>query len=149
MRIIHVYHTGSNIGYYHTILKRLHKYKKYKAEVQFINIGIYTIDGNQVADVLSYQTFPDQNNRKFNPDLVRMGDKLFREFNGHKIIVCTHDNGDIDSFERFEDSKEIPRVKCFPSKRFLDNYNVILPIGSSGSYTKSTNQFYNYLKSNV
>lgn len=145
MKIIHVFHTGSNIGYYHTVLKRLNKYKKYKAEVQFIGIANYVRDGNQPADVLSYQTFPDQNNQKFNPNLVKLSDKLFHEFDGHKIIVDTHTNGNIDAFERFLYSRPIPRVKCFPSDRFLDNYNVVLALYTGFNHSKLTNEFYEYL----
>ena len=150
MRITHVYHTGVNIGYYHKVLKVLNKYKKYDVKVLFISLGDYVKLGiNPPADVLSYQTFPDQRNRKFNPNLVRMGDALFHEFKGHKIIVCTHDNGNIDSFARFRNSKKIPRVKCFPTKQFLDNYNVILSFKRGIIQPKSAKQFYDYLKNNV
>jgi len=149
MKIIHVYHTGSNIGYYHIVLKRLNKYRKYKVVVQFIGIADYVEYGNQIAGVLSYQTFPDQNNRKFNPDLVKRSDKLFHEFDGHKIIVDIHANGDIDSFERFENSMWIPRVKCFPSERFFDEYNVILALNKGFNHSKLTNQFYDYLENNI
>lgn len=78
-------------------------------------------------DVLLYQTYPDEFNQgKFNPRLVEASDKLFRQFQGLKILACTHDNGDTDSFSRFSDSKMLPRVKCFPSKRFVREYNVVL-----------------------
>jgi len=102
-------------------------------EEQFdVNIVVSRLDeyektGNMDADVLLYQTFPDEFlEKKFNPKLVEKTDKLFEEFAGLKILVCTHDNGDMDSFTRFSNGKDIPRVKCFPSKWFIKNFNVVL-----------------------
>lgn len=124
--LTHVYHTGANIGFYHRVLDMVQK--KYPFTYFLVRLDAYVKLGNPPTDFLSYQTFPDEfHKNKFNPNLVKMGDKLFQEFARHKILFDANDSGEIDSFSRFKDSKTLPRVKSFPSKWFLDNYNVILP----------------------
>jgi len=123
IKLHHVYHTGANILYFLHVLDALGE------EVELTKEGLYDFSLNGIpegTDVLTYQTFPDQYNKKFNKNLVEKTDKIFKSFEGLKILVCSHDCGDIDSFERFPDSKTLPRVKCFPTKWFIDNYNVIL-----------------------
>lgn len=125
--LTHVYHTGANIGYYHRVLDLMEK--KFKVACTLIRLDEYIAKGNPPTDFLSYQTFPDENQRsKFNPDLVKLGDTLFQKFTGHKILFDANDSGEVDSFSRFKDSKELPRIKSFPSKWFLNNYNIILPV---------------------
>jgi len=117
----YVYHTGANVKYFDFVLRHM---KEYNVSVtkQKLNNFCSTLN----TDVLVYQTFPDQYNKKFNKALSIMTDKLFDSFSGLKILLCTHDCGDIDSYSRMANSKELPRIKCFPTQWFLDNYNVIL-----------------------
>jgi len=129
LKIVHVYHTGASIGYYHRVLSILAE--KQKILLEMIRLDHYvTLGRTPSTDVLSYQTFPDEKHKgKFNPRLVSAGDSLFQKFEGLKIISDAHDCSDADAFSRFSDSKELPRVKCFPSKWFLENYNVIMIAG--------------------
>lgn len=124
--LTHVYHTGANIGYYHRVLDIIQN--KYPINCTLIRLDEYVKQGNPFTDVLSYQTFPDEHHKgKFNPNLVKLGDKLFQQFTGHKILFDANDSGEVDSFSRFKEPKELPRIKTCPSKWFLDHYNVILP----------------------
>ncbi len=129
IKLRHIYHTGANIGYYHRVLSTLMSEKN--VTIELIPLNDYLKVGNSGnIDVLSYQTFPDEKlNTKFNPNLVRMTDKLFHGFKGLKIIFDAQDCSDADAFSRFPDSKELPRVKSFPSKWFLEEYNVIMIAG--------------------
>jgi len=125
VKIHHVHHSGANTPYFRKVLECLSK----KTDVYLRSSGLtpYLQEGNKDEDVLCYQTFPDENHMgKFNPNLVKQTDELFKAFTGHKILICTFDDGERDSYTRFPDSKELPRIKCFPSKRFLDKYNVVL-----------------------
>jgi len=125
IKIQHVFHTGANCKYLWDVLAILNERKDIKLWMDKISHYF-----NRDADVLLYQTFPDENNTKFNPKLIEQTDKIFKEFQGLKILVCTHDNGDTDSYPRFND-KTLPRIKTFPTKRFMEEYNVILTTGPS------------------
>lgn len=128
MHIHHVKHTGANIQYYEQMLLNL-KALGYKVTVSFLDE--YAKKGNIDADVLTYQTFPDENiPAKFNPKLVEKTDLLFCEFAGKKVLVDTHDNGNKDAFSRF--SSNVPRVKAFPSTDYLaKGFNVLVTTGVS------------------
>ncbi|OIO41686.1 hypothetical protein AUJ63_05260 [Candidatus Pacearchaeota archaeon CG1_02_35_32] len=174
IKLHHVFHTGANIGHYHRILDLLNN--RMDVEVSMCRIDEYVEkEGKFFPDVLTYQTFPDQNRTaKFNPALVKKADVLFNSFKGLKILFDAHDNGDIDAYYRFPNSREIPRIKSFPSHWFLSNYNVILPISLATTdyrtfpeeierirkngrekfkegynLQKSANTFYEYLKKEV
>lgn len=132
MKLCHVYHTGANNKYFLSVLEALKE-----VEVNKIGLHDFYLRGiPEGTDVLTYQTFPDQYNKKFNMDLVEKTDKIFNSFKGLKILVCVHDCGDIDSFVRFPDTKTLPRVKCFPTEWFLSNYNVIL-LSTVSSFEKT------------
>lgn len=119
MKLQHIYHTGANNKYFIDVLRGM------SASIYFDRLDFYSRNGNRNVDILTYQTFPDENiPGKFNPKLVEQTDKLFNEFQGLKILVDSHDNGDRDAFSRFDAG--IPRVKCFPSHRFERDYNVVL-----------------------
>lgn len=125
IKLHHVYHTGANNTYFLRVLNALNA----TDEIELSKEGLYEFYLNGVPhgiDVITYQTFPDQYNNKFNKGLIDKTDKVFNSFRGLKILVCSHDCGDIDSFERFPDSKTLPRVKCFPTEWFVNNYNVVL-----------------------
>jgi len=123
--LTHVYHTGANIGYYHRVLDIMQN--KYPINCTLVRLDDYVKQGNPSTDVLSYQTFPDEHHKgKFNPNLVKLGDKFFQQFTGHKILFDANDSGEVDSFSRFKNSKELPRIKSFPSKWFMEHYNVFL-----------------------
>lgn len=125
MRIHHVKHTGVNNGYFLQVLSEL--WEEYDIELVVSKLNQYIEHGNIEADVLTYQTFPDESfEKKHNSELVKKTDKLFREFSGLKILVDSHDNGDRDAFSRFKDSKTLPRIKSFPSRRFINEYNVVM-----------------------
>lgn len=125
VKLHYTHHTGANKQYFEKVLYKLAKDRK--IELRVTGIGEYLHEGNQDEDVLCYQTFPDEfQPAKHNPNLVQQTDKLFQVFPGHKILVDAHDNGEVDSFSRFADSQELPRVKCFPSQRFESQFNVIL-----------------------
>ena len=136
MNFYHVFHTGANNRYYHDVLEELDAQGKINLEMKRLNV--FAEEGvPNGADVLSYQTFPDENvTAKFNPTLVYKADEIFKQFSGHKIISCSHDNGGVDSYSRFPNSKELPRIKCCPTRWFLDNYNVVL-ISSFNTKDKS------------
>jgi len=118
-----IHHKGANGKYLLHVLNILKE--RNHIELWVDGLGEYFTIGNRNVDVLLYQTFPDVSNRKFNAKASKKTDKLFNEFQGLKILVDTNDNGDRDSYSRFND-KTIPRVKCFPSHRFVKEYNVVL-----------------------
>ncbi len=125
VKIHHVHHTGANTVYFRQVLGCLDKKKD--IEVKSLGLTPYLKEGNGDADVICYQIFPNEfQPAKFNPNLIKQADELFKAFKGHKILECTYDDGELDSYTRFPDSKELPRIKCFPSERFMDEYNVIL-----------------------
>jgi len=123
-----VEHSGANKRYYLAVLNHIRRNLEYDISVTISPLGKFIENGPpEGTDVLSYQTFPDQHNSgKFNKRIINKADHQFLAFTGKKIIVDSHDCGDKDAFERFAISKDLPRVKCFPSKWFLSNYNVIL-----------------------
>jgi len=125
VKIHNIYHSGANLGYLQRVLLAIQKFGD--IEVITSNLTAYNEEGNIYnADVLIYQTFPEQDHLgKFNPALVKRTDNLFREFRGYKILVDAHDNGEEDAYKRFK-NPEIPRIKCFPSYRYLRKFNVIL-----------------------
>lgn len=128
VKLLHVYHTGANNLYYQDVLEELKDQGKIDLTMVRLDEFVREPECMLHKDVMSYQTFPDEfHTGKFNPELVKLGDELFTQFEGDHIMVDSHDNGELDAFSRFEDP-EIPRVKCFPSKWFLDNYNVVLPV---------------------
>lgn len=121
------YHTGANNRYLYDVLNLLDKDDSYDVKVTKEKLPMFLENNPPKADVLLYQTYPDEFNKgKFNQSMIEASDKIFRDFKGLKILVCSHDNGDIDSFSRFSDSKKLPRIKTFPSKRFMNEYNVVL-----------------------
>jgi len=125
MKIRYVRHTGANTKYVEAVLFYLHD--EFKVDVFVTRLDEYARIGNVPSDVLLYHTYAEERvEGKFNPSLVEKTDKLFREFAGLKILVCTHDNGNTDSFPRFEDGKELPRIKCFPTERFSRDFNVVM-----------------------
>ena len=128
LHIYHVFHSGANTHYYSKVLSLMNENKYYDVRVTKIRVDKFHQEGvPHDVDVLTYQTYPDEfHTGKFSPIVVDPADKLFRSFQGLKILVCTHDFADADSFSRFADSKTLPRIKCFPSKWFMENYNVIL-----------------------
>jgi len=128
INICYTFHTGANRHYISKVLFLMDESDDYDVQVARISLNDFIESGvPKGTDVLLYQTFPDEHNRgKFNPRLIGASDWLFREFGGLKILACTHDSGDADSFSRFIDSKSLPRIKCFPSKMFMSKYNVIL-----------------------
>lgn len=124
IKLHHVYHTGANNKYFLNVINALGENK-----IELVKQGLYGFSLNGVSEgtnILTYQTFPDQHNKKFNKNLIKKTDEIFNSFKGLKILVCSHDCGDIDSFARFPDTKTLPRVKCFPTEWFVNNYNVIL-----------------------
>ena len=126
VKILNVHHTGANTLYHKQVLDcMVDNYKD--VYVETTGIGEYAEEGNPSDfDVVIYQTFPDEFHMgKFNPNLVALSDKVFKEFRGWKILACCHDNGEVDSYSRFNDPT-IPRIKCFPTERFLDKFNVVL-----------------------
>ena len=139
IKLLHVFHTGASIGYYHRVLGLLKEQGRVHSEL--IGIGAYLRLGNPKkhdCDILSYQTFPDEFHRgKFNAPFIEEVDKQFLKFNGLKIISDAHDCSDADAFSRFPDSKEFPRIKSFPSKWFLENYNVIMIAGIAATDSRT------------
>jgi hypothetical protein len=127
LHIHHVYHSGANKKYYTTVLGYINNHD-YDISVNMSPLGEFIEKGVlDNTDVLSYQTFPDEfNTRKFNPKVIDKSDSIFNTFKGFKILSDAHDCGDKDAYTRMPKGKEIPRVKCFPTKWFLKNYNVIL-----------------------
>jgi len=124
MKIHHIMHTGANNFYWLSVLNELRTV--YGIQVKISRLNHYEREGNWDGDVLTYQTFPDENQpSKFNPKLTEKTDKLFNEFQGLKILVDSHDDGDKDAFTRFN-NWSTPRIKAFPSKRFMKDYNVVL-----------------------
>jgi len=125
VKIHHVKHTGANTLYFKQVLSCLSE--RSDIDVRTSGLTPYLKEGNKGEDVLCYQTFPDEQHMgKFNPNLTKQTDELFKAFTGHKIVICTFDDGEKDSYTRFPDSKELPRIKCFPSERFMEQYNVVL-----------------------
>jgi len=128
MRFHHVNHSGTNRWYYLAVLDYIEENPSYgvtpsrSSLSEFINTG-----APEGTDILSYQTFPDEYNiKKFNPQVIEKSDLQFHTFKGRKLLVDTYDCGDKDAFSRMVSSTVLPRVKLFPTKWFLDNYNVIL-----------------------
>jgi len=119
----YIHHKGANGKYLINVLNILNERKDIKLWVD--SLGEYLTIGNRNVDVLLYQTFPDENNKKLNKKASEKTDSLFKSFQGLKILVDTHDNGDRDGFPRFND-RTMPRIKCFPSHRFMKEYNVVL-----------------------
>jgi len=124
----HVNHSGANRWYYLAVLDYVKENPSYGVTTsrsslrEFISVG-----APEGTDVLSYQTFPDEfNPKKFNPKVIEQSDLQFHTFNGRKLLIDTHDCGDEDSYSRMLSGIVLPRVKCFPSKWFLDNHNVVL-----------------------
>ena len=136
IKIRYIKHTGANTGYFLQVLGILHQKSEFNVEVTVTDLDKYTENINY--DILLYQTFPDHSNKKFNPSLVMKTDPLYHEFKGLKILVDAHDNGDVDAFSRFYETKEQPRVKCFPSHRFSNEYNIVL---NSTISTRTWNTF--------
>ena len=129
IKFCHVDHTGASRKYYLAVLKYIQRHPAlYGVEVEIISLSEFINKGTPpFTDVLSYQTFPDEwNEKKFNYKTIYQADARFHVFSGTKILVDVHDNGDCDAFTRMYAGRELPRVKCFPSKWFLENYNVIL-----------------------
>jgi len=125
IKLHHVFHTGANTKYYTKILDSM---DRDKVVVTKQGIDYFVKEGLPTdIDILTYQTFSEQTNAKFNPSLVKKSDELFNDFKRLKILVCTNDCGDIDSFARLTDTKTLPRIKCFPSKWFLDKNNIFNP----------------------
>lgn len=124
----HVDHSGANRKYYLAILAYINRHPEYDINITTASLSEFIEKGvPNGTDVLSYQTFPDERNeKKFNPSIIYKSDCVFHSFAGKKILVDVHDCGDNDSFTRIFAGKEMPRVKCFPSTWFLENYNVIL-----------------------
>lgn len=128
MRLHHVYHTGANQKYYLAVLDYVNREKSYGVTVSKSSLSEFINDGTpQGTNVLSYQTFPDDSNlKKFNKKVIERSDLQFHEFTGRKILVDTHDSGDQDAYSRMVYGIVAPRVKCFPSKWYLENFNVVL-----------------------
>lgn len=128
MNFHHVFHSGANNKYYKAVLDYIQKEKSYGITITTSHLGEFIHQGvPERTDVLSYQTFPDElHPKKFNAKAIAQSDLLFHSFKGLKILVDTNDCGDKDSFSRMFYSKEMPRVKCYPTDWFLKNYNVVL-----------------------
>ena len=124
----HVYHSGANRWYYLSVLKYIKEHPSYGVTVTTSNLSNFIREGvPDGTDVLSYQTFPDEHNRKkFNPASIEASDLHFHSFEGQKILVDTHDCGDKDAFSRMASSHILPKVKSYPTKFFLKGNNVIL-----------------------
>ena len=135
MKLYHVDHTGANRKYYLAVLNYINRRESYGISVEIAPMSEFIIKGvPKGTDVLSYQTFPDESNTgKFNQAVISKADFQFHSFEGKKIIIDTNDCGDNDGFSRMPFSREMPRVKCYPTKWFLKNYNVVMISGVSGN----------------
>ena len=124
----HVHHSGANTKYYMDMLSYIDKEKSYGVTVTKSPLNEFIDKGPpEGTDVLSYQTFPDEfNPKKFNPKVIEKSDLRFHTFRGRKILVDTHDSGDQDAYDRMLYGIVAPRVKCFPSERYLRRFNVIM-----------------------
>ena len=76
----HVHHSGANTKYYLNVLSYIHAHSEYNISVSRQSLSSFIKDGPpQGIDVLSYQTFPDESNKKkFNGRAVWLGDSRFR-----------------------------------------------------------------------
>jgi len=124
----HVDHNGANRKYYLAVLKHINEDPAYGVTVTTSRLTDFIREGvPDGTDVLSYQTFPDEFNlKKYSPAAIRESDSHFHSFKGQKILVDAHDCGDEDAYSRMASSHILPRVKCFPTKWFLNGYNVIM-----------------------
>ena len=124
----HVDHSGANRYYYLLVLKHIKENPSYGVTVTTSNLSDFIREGVPAGtDVISYQTFPDENNsKKYNPKVIEQSDRRFHAFKGQKILVDTHDCGDEDAFSRMASSHILPKVKSYPTKFFLKGNNVIL-----------------------
>ena len=128
MNLHHIYDSGANNKYYLAVLDYMHKEKSYGITVSKSPLRVFMDKGApKGTDVLSYQTFPDGDHpKKFRRKIIYKADHKFHAFKGQKILVDSYDCGDKDAFSRIPESRDIPRVKCFPTAWFLKNYNVVL-----------------------
>ena len=128
MNLHHVFHSGANTKYYIAILDYINRSKSNGITVSKSSLGEFIESGPpDGTDVLSYQTYPDEHNRrKFNPEVVYKADNKFYDFGGQKILIDTHDCGDNDAFSRMYAGRDIPRIKCYPTAWFLKNFNVVM-----------------------
>lgn len=125
--VVFAYDRGCNIQYLDLALRLLRRRKRITLTI--VTLRQFEKDGAQLkenADCLIYQTFPHQfHPLKYNDDLIKNTDVLFRDFHGLKFLYDTHDSGSVDSFSRFANS-QLPRIKSTPSYDFMRDHNVVL-----------------------
>lgn len=116
MKIQYCFSKGSNQKYFQKMLSLLED----KHTIIWNPLAEYT---ENLGDVLVYNTFPNETmGYKFKPWVIEKTDKLFLDFEGPKVLLDSHDNGNQNGFLRF--GNLFPRIKCAPTKFYLNNYPV-------------------------
>lgn len=124
------YHAGANCQYFETMLKHLRERDDFSYDI-IRPLDIEKTDFSKY-DVLVYQTFPDDMNRKkYNPASIWDLDGLvWHRFGGLKILLDSFDMGDRNGYKRF--GIEWPRIKHVPSYEYLKRFNVISILCTTG-----------------
>jgi hypothetical protein len=125
LKIVAVLTRTTNTRYFRHVLGVI---ENAGVSVDRLNLVEYIMGNHDDGDVLIYNTFPDETNRRKYPrGRIEIGDEKFRKFKGIKILLDTHDNGTKDGFERFSDLS-IPRIKVNPGREISKRMNIVLSI---------------------
>lgn len=146
IKLLYLYHAGANCQYFETMLKHLGEKDNFSydiirpAQISDTDTGKY--------DVIVYQTFPDNTHRgKYNPAVIADLDEVFIRFNGFKILLDSFDMGNNNGFERFE--KSWPRIKHVPSYNYINKFDVISILCTTGWQQKKYNEIPKEIKRSV
>ena len=125
-KVLYIIDRGCNISYLSNVLYILHN--EQKIDLTYCTLDEYVkldISFQDPYDVLIYQTFPHENHpNKWNTNLIKKSDALFKSFKGHKILFDSHNSSSVNAFSRFGNS--YPRIKAHPTKDYCNEFNVIL-----------------------
>jgi hypothetical protein len=138
MNVLYLHDTGVNTKELHIVLNLMKNLGYIDLTISnnpYINLSNF--------DVLIYQTFPHENHpEKWKHSHIKAMDNAFLKFEGFKILHDAHDSGNVDAFKRFNDNN-IPRIKAWPSYKFMKDYNVIMTTaGGTGQITDATKRMF-------
>ena len=121
----------------------IYKYVKYIREIEFFfykTENLYKIlDDN--FDMLIYQTFPVENHEKYNKEYNDLADEYFKLFEGPKLLYDTHDDGNMDGFERF--NKLYDRIKTTATYKNINDLKIKFILGDPVFYENHDRFNYN------
>lgn len=137
IKLVYLYHAGANCQYFETMLKHLGKRDDFSYDIiRPAQIGDTDMEK---YDVIVYQTFPDNTHPgKYNPVVIAGLDEVFIRFNGFKILLDSFDMGNNNGFERF--GRAWPRIKHVPSYNYIDKFDVISILCTTGWQQKKYNE---------